>query len=138
MPYWRTFYHLVWGTKAREPLIGEDEEGVIRYSMKTTLDELDVIPHAVGFMPDHVHVAVSIPPKVAVAVLVKRLKGASAHAVNHADGRSDTGRFGWQAEYGVLTFGEKALPDVIAYVNNQRTRHANRRTWPPLERHDPD
>jgi putative transposase len=135
--YWRTFYHLIWATKKREPLIGEQERSIIERSMKTTCDELDMIPHAVGFMSDHIHVAVSIPPKIAAADVVKRLKGASSHAVNHVPGRNGGPPFAWQGEYGLLTF-EKALPQVIAYVQNQASRHADRRLWPSLERDEPE
>ena len=63
MPYWRTFFHIVWTTKNRHPMIGEMEVEIIGQSLKTTFDDLEVIPHAVGYMPDHVHVVVSIPPE---------------------------------------------------------------------------
>lgn len=130
MPYWRLFYHVVWATKGREPIIGEREERIIRQSLAETFEELAIIPHAVGLVPDHLHVAVSIPPKVAVAELVKRMKGASSRTVNQAMGN----RFGWQEEYGVLSFSERALPDVVAYVTDQPARHAAARLWPGLER----
>ena len=63
--YWRLFYHLVWSTKKREPSISQDLETVISRSFDLTCDDLELIVHARGFMPDHVHIAVSIPPKVA-------------------------------------------------------------------------
>ena len=134
MPYWRTFFHIVWTTKNRHPWIGEVEEEIIGRSLTSTFDDMDVIPHAVGYMPDHVHVIVSIPPKIAVADLVRRMKGASAPAVNQDRPRLEQPSFGWKDEYGVHTFGEKALPDVISYVENQQTIHANRKTWPSMER----
>jgi putative transposase len=131
MPYWRLFYHLVWATKGRESAISSEIERTIEWSMRTTIDTMRVIPHAIGFMPDHVHVAVSIPPSVLVADLVARLKGSSSHAVNQ---RHATDSFRWQGDYGVLSFGEKNLPDVIAYIQNQRRRHAANQLWPALER----
>jgi putative transposase len=134
MPYWRLFYHLTWATRDREPLIGQAEEAVIRRSMDLTFADLDLIPHAVGFMPEHVHVAVSIPPKVALAEAVKRLKGASAHAVNKAAGNGPRSTFGWQAEYGALSFGDNALPRVVAYVERQAEHHAAGKLWAKLER----
>jgi len=76
------FFHIVWTTKNRHAWIGNLEEEIISASLTSTFDDLDVIPHAVGYMPDHVHVVVSVPPKVAVADLVRRMKGASSHAVN--------------------------------------------------------
>jgi REP element-mobilizing transposase RayT len=55
---------------------------------------LDLIVHAAGNIDDHVHVVVSIPPKLSVADCVRHLKGASAFAMNHMTG-SD-GSFNWQ------------------------------------------
>jgi putative transposase len=136
MPYWRLFCHLVWATRGREPLIAEREERIIRRSMQTTLDAMHAIPHAVGMMPDHVHVVASIPPSVLVAEVVKRLKGSSTHAVNHEGAESREQPFAWQGEYGVLSFGERALPEVVSYVQNQREHHAKGQTWPGLERID--
>jgi putative transposase len=133
MAYWRAFYHLVWATKDRESSIGDDEERLIGRSFKLTLEDLDIVPHAVGFMPDHVHLAVSIPPRLAVSEVVRRLKGGSSHAMNHRR-TNDLKPFAWQSEYGVLTFGERALPDVADYVRNQKQRHASSTTNRVLER----
>lgn len=110
------------------------EQEIVENSLKLTFAELDVIPHAIGYMPDHVHVVVSVPPKVAIADLVRRMKGASSHAVNSDRQRVELPTFRWQDEYGVLTFGDKALSDVIAYVSNQPSIHASRQTWPTMER----
>lgn len=135
MPYWRLFYHVVWATKERHPLIGEAVEQVIIASPRSTCQELKVIPHAIGLMADHAHLAVSIPPGLAVSTVIGRLKGAASHAVN-ATGATDDAAFARQTEYGVLSFGDKALPDVADYVANQKARHAANRLCLPLERTD--
>jgi len=132
VPYWRLFYHLVWATRERQPLISTEVESLIAHSLRATCNELKVIPHAIGMMPDHVHVAASIPPSLAVSTLVGRLKGAASHAVN-ATGILGQTSFAWQSEYGALSFGEKALSDVIAYVTHQQERHAAKRLWQPME-----
>jgi putative transposase len=130
MPYWRLFYHLVWATKERNPSITAAIEPIIERSLTSTLDAMHCIRHAIGFMPDHVHVAVSIPPSLAVSDVVARLKGASARAVNLALPAS---RFAWQGDYGALSFGERSLHDVVAYVMNQKDRHESGKVWPSIE-----
>jgi putative transposase len=82
---------------------------------------LQCLPHAIGGMPDHIHIAIPIPPKLSIATVVGQLKGASSHHVNdlHAEGS-----FAWQAEYGVLSFSEKSLSAIVAYINNQEKHHA--------------
>ena len=121
MAYWRLFYHLVWGTKRREPLITPEVEAIISRSFDLTGDDVELLTHARGFMPDHVHLALSIPPKLAITEAVRRLKGASSHAVNQLLPQQT---FGWQGSYGVLSFGERHLGSVNAYVRNQVERHA--------------
>ena len=131
MAYWRVFYHLVWATKNREPLLTNQSEPVIQRSFQLTSDDMGLIVQAVGVMPEHVHVALSIPPSIAVAEAVKRLKGASSHAVNRA--LLGNG-FGWQDSYGLHSFSEKGLPRVCDYVLNQFEHHANQTTIRAMER----
>jgi putative transposase len=129
MPYWRLHYHLVWATQQRESVLTEDVRAIVERSMRLTSDDLGLICHAIGFMPEHMHVAVSIPPRHAVSEVMKRLKGDSSHAV-----RAEHPAFTWQTEYGALSFGDRALPTVTAYVQEQAARHAARTTIARLER----
>jgi putative transposase len=75
MPFWRMHAPVMWTSKGRRPLIGDLAQEIISHSFNLTFVDMEVIPHAVGYMPDHIHLAVSIPPKVAVADLVRRLNG---------------------------------------------------------------
>ncbi len=134
MPYWRMYAHIVWTTKNRAPLIGDFVSKIIGDSLNTTWNEMDVVPHATGYMPDHVHVVVSVPPKIAVADLVRRMKGASSRAVNADARRVQMPTFAWQDEYGSLSFGEKALGQVVTYVQNQKSIHEGRKAWLSMER----
>jgi putative transposase len=137
VPKWRLFYHIVWTTKGRAPLIDEVNESVIRLSIQTTCRSEKSILHALGMMPDHVHVAASVPPSVSLACFVGHLKGSSALAVNASSSVGDTA-FAWQAEYGDFSFTERNLPDVTAYVTHQRQRHAARDVWPTFEDFESD
>ena len=85
-------------------------------------------------MDDHVHIVVSIPPKLAVADCVRHLKGASTYAINHMNG-SD-GQFKWQEGYGALSVGERSLETVMAYAANQKQHHKDRTMIDVYERID--
>jgi REP-associated tyrosine transposase len=74
---------------------------------------------------------VAIPPRYAVAEVVKRLKGASAHYVNHQ--LSPEHHFAWQRSYGVLSLGERQRPLAEAYVADQKKHHAEQTANPWLE-----
>ena len=125
MPYWSLFYHIVWGTKYRLPLIEPAWEADLYGYMRGKATALGCTPHAINGMSDHMHVVISIPPKLPVATLVGQLKGASSHRINKVFVTNNS--FAWQSEYGVFSFSEKALPHVIEYVKNQKRHHtANR------------
>ena len=93
---------------------------------------MDLIVHAAGNVDNHVHVVVSIPPKLSVADCVRHLKGASAFAINHMNG-SD-GHFKWQAGYGALTISERSLETVMAYAAKQKEHHHENKTVAIYER----
>lgn len=132
MAFWRLHYHLVWATYQREPLLVDDTQRQIYGALLGKAKALRLIVHAIGSMPDHIQLAVSIPPKLAVAECVRQLKGASAHYVNHLP--NALGNFGWQDGYGALSFGERSLRQVIAYVKNQKRHHREGSTMALYER----
>ena len=67
MSYWRTFYHLVWATKNREAWITSERMAMLQQAFRVVARDQGAYTHAVGGMPDHVHVAVSIPPTISVS-----------------------------------------------------------------------
>jgi len=67
MPYWKCFYHVVWSTKHRQPVILPQYEPMIADKIREKSRKLKCPIHAVNMMPDHVHVAVSIRPAISVA-----------------------------------------------------------------------
>jgi putative transposase len=120
MPYWRLFYHIVWATKNRLDLIDPTwEKDLYGYIWGKSIT-WECIPHAIGGISDHIHLAISIPPKLDVATLIGRLKGSSSHHINENYAH---GSFKWQSEYGVSSFSEKALASIVAYINNQKKHH---------------
>ncbi len=133
MPYWRLFYHVVWGTKNRLPLIESVWEKDLYGYIWGKATALGCIPHAINGMSNHSHVAISIPPKLSVATLIGQLKGSSSHHVNE---RYLNGAFAWQAEYGVLSFSEKSLSRVVDYIKNQKKHHAENTLNMPMENFD--
>jgi putative transposase len=120
---WKCYYHVIWATNQRLPALDERREQVFRNVNAAACRELGVLIHEVGVVEDHLHLALAIPPKLAVADAIHRLKGASSRALKEADEANFEPCPGWQQEYGVLTFGERSLADLSAYVRNQREHH---------------
>ena len=132
MPYFRLFYHMVWGTKYREPLIQVEFEESLHNVIAAKGKDLGAFVYAVGGIEDHIHLVASVPPRIALASFIGQVKGNSSHWINHV--LSLPYHFNWQAEYGVVSFGGKQLDRVVKYVKNQRQHHLEGTTIPFLER----
>ena len=136
MPYYELYYHIIWATKMREPLITAELEPELHQYLRGKGISIGGIVHAVGGMEEHVHVVASIEPRIAVAMFIGQLKGASSHWVTHVSAYRSP--FTWQEGYGVLTFGKQALPQVVEYVLHQREHHRDKRLMTEFERVDGD
>lgn len=123
MPYWKLYYHFVWATKNRLPLIDSNLEPELYRAIVAKVQDMEGVLHAIGGTSDHTHIAVSVPPKVPLAKFVGDVKGNSSHYVNHVV--KPGFEFYWQDEYGVLSFGEKDLAAVVRYIHNQKKHHAS-------------
>ncbi len=123
MAFWRLYYHLVWATKNREYLIEPEIEAQLFPYLISKAAELGMYIYAINGWYDHIHLIAAIPPKLAVADAVKRLKGSSAYYLNHNDAPNIF--FAWQRGYGVLSLGEKQRPRAEAYVRQQKEHHQN-------------
>lgn len=132
MALWRLYYHLVWATKNRQPLITTNIETELYGYIIGKANEFDSITHAIGGIEDHIHLVASIPPKLSISDFVKNIKGSSAHHIN--DMYQPKNLFVWQRGYGVFSLGNKQLEQAVAYVKNQKAHHFNRTTISSLER----
>ncbi len=132
MPFWQLFYHLVWTTKGRAPIITPQYESLIYGLIARKATALGGKVFAVGGIEDHVHLVVSIPPSISVATFVGQVKGASSAQINKTDGFPCY--FRWQSEYGAFSFDRKRLPYVVRYVKEQKERHSDGSLIPILER----
>ena len=99
--YCKLFYHLVWATRMREPMIDNELKEPLHGYLKYKIRQLDGIPYAIGGISEHVHCLVFIPPQLAIATFIGNLKGASSHWVNHE--AKPGGEFAWRNGYSVFT-----------------------------------
>ncbi len=133
MAFWRLYYHLVWATKERQPLITPEREPKLYSYIIGKADSLGSIIHAIGGIEDHIHLITSIPPSLSIADFVKHIKGSSAHQFNQ-DSSPTSAKFSWQRGYGVFSLGGKQLDEAIAYVSNQKQHHSQGTAIASLER----
>ncbi len=132
MALWRLYYHLVWATKKRQPLITHNRELELYNYIIGKSDTLNCIVHTIGGIEDHIHLVVSIPPTLAISEFVKKIKGSSSYHLNHSP-NLESDKFAWQEGYGVFSLGSKQLEQAIAYVQNQKIHHSQGTTNKHLE-----
>jgi putative transposase len=136
MSYWRLFYHIIWATWMREPLLTREREKVFRSVLFEKAKKFQVIVHAVGNTEDHIHILVSIPPVTAIAKFIQEVKGASSYTINQLTVQD--GQFKWQDSYGVFSLGEKSVETVKKYVLRQKEHHQEQTTISLFETDEPN
>ena len=130
--YTEIYFHLIWTTKKREEMITPDVAEVLYPCLKAVCRDLGVTLHALNGMTDHIHLVCTLPTTLAVAELMQRLKGGSAHLINHLPG--GTPALAWQPGYGALTFAGPDLKRVVAYVVGQQSHHQTGKLSAKMER----
>jgi len=119
--YYKLFYHAVWSTHLREPLITPEIEKVLYPFIENKAKRFHCFIHGINGVEDHTHVAISIPPAESVSDIIGKLKGSSSYFLNME--LQITQNFSWQDGFGVLSFAEKDLPRILEYIKHQKEHH---------------
>jgi REP element-mobilizing transposase RayT len=129
--YTELYYHFIWATKGRLPLVPPEKEAPLHSYIRRKCEELSVVVHALNGMPDHLHLACTLPRQLSISEFMELIKGSSSHFMNQMDKET---KFYWQVGYGALTFSKKDLPAIVAYIDNQKTHHRNSTLSDPMEK----
>ena len=78
MPYWQLFYHIVWSTKDRLPLLTPEIELVIYGFLRSKAIGLGATLFALNGVADHVHMVAAVPPKIAVAKFIGQVNAVAS------------------------------------------------------------
>ena len=119
--YYKLFYHYIWTTRDRLPLITPAVEPIVFNHLKAKCIEHGYKLYAINGTADHVHLLIELKPTHIVADAAKNLKGSSAHFINQESMSSDT--LYWQDGYGVVTLREGEVTAVIGYIQRQKEHH---------------
>ena len=127
----RLFVHIVWATWDRLPLLTPEIERLVFRCIKADGEGLGCRVIALDGMPDHVHMLVLMPPTLAVAHMVKKVKGSSSHLANHS--KDNVAIFRWQGSYGAFSISTAGVDRVAEYITTQKARHQLGRLFPEME-----
>jgi REP-associated tyrosine transposase len=119
--YTRNFVHCVFSTKDRRATIPGDLQERLWAYLGGIAVNLGVRLMAVGGTTDHVHILISLPPRLALAEVIQKLKANSSRWLGEHGVR-----FGWQNGYGGFSVSPPALEKVSSYIRHQAEHHKKR------------
>ncbi len=117
--YHSLHYHVVFSTKERRPFLRPAWRASLHQYMGDTVRGLGGVAEAIGGVPDHVHLLISLKTTQAPAPIVRELKKASSVWVaGHHDPL-----FSWQDGYDIFSVSWTHLPVVRRYIARQEEHH---------------
>ena len=119
--YSKTFFHLIWSTKNRKPLIDPTVKPLLYSYINGIIEKKKCKLHLINGMPDHVHLLVSLPLTMTVPELVQQTKVSSTRWLRGQF--NQTKEFSWQEGLGAFTVGYSNFNDVKKYIENQEHHH---------------
>ena len=126
-PRWKCQYHIVFIPKYRKKKLYGTVRDDVREILKTLCKYKKVEIVAGAVCADHVHVCVSIPPKLSISDFVGYLKGKSALMIydKHPEMESKWDRSFWARGYYVTTIGNVNEETVKEYIRRQTEESMN-------------
>jgi len=133
---WECQYHIIFIPKYRKKklygMVRDDVREIIRTLCK--YKKVEIVAGAV--CTDHIHLCVSIPPKLSVSDFVGYLKGKSALMIfdKHPEMGNKWDRSFWARGYYVSTVGNVDEETVKEYIRRQTEESMNedKKTYRPL------
>ncbi len=121
MSYVSSYFHCVFSTKERRPLIAPDLReqlwpflgGIARQNKMKAIE--------VGGVADHVYILLSLPSAMAIAKALQLIKGASSKWIHETF--PDQRTFVWQEEYGAFSVSVSQLDKTVEYIRGQEAYH---------------
>ena len=117
--------HLVFVTKYRRDVFTKEMLERLEVIITETCQQMDCELIEFGGEHDHIHVMVSVHPKVAVSNLVGKLKGKSSYMLRREFWERIKsmlwGKHFWSPSYCVVSVGGASLEVVKQYIEDQRT-----------------
>ncbi|AGL00300.1 IS200/IS605 family transposase [Desulfoscipio gibsoniae] len=116
-------YHFVWSTKYRKKALTPPIEETLKAVIIDLCEGHGYELITMEVMPDHVHIFLSAPPKIAPAVIAKILKGASARMLFTQRPELKKKLWGghlWNPSYYVGTAGDMSKETIQRYIETQK------------------
>jgi putative transposase len=121
MSYVSSYFHCVFSTKERRPLIKLELRerlwpflgGIARQNKMKAIE--------IGGVEDHVHLLLSLPSTMAISKALQLIKGGSSKWIHEKF--PEQRLFAWQEEYGAFSVSVSQLDKTIEYIKGQEAHH---------------
>lgn len=113
--------HIVYSTKNRRPLIDSDLVSRLFPYFGGIVRQLGGTLFTVNGVEDHVHLLAQLPPTIAVADAIGKIKGSSTHWIHESF--SDRSEFSWQRGYGAFSVSKSNVARLVQYIARQKAHH---------------
>ncbi len=110
--------HVVFGTKERARWIAPAVQSPLWRYLRGIGRNLGIEIDAVGGTEDHVHLLFLLPPAMAVATAVQKIKANSSRWM-----KQHVPRFAWQDGYGAFSVSASHVAATVKYIENQPDHH---------------
>ena len=119
--YTSLYIHYIFSTQNRLPLIVPEIQDRLWPYMAGIAKNNNMKALAVGGMPDHIHILLSLSATISISKTIQIIKGNSSKWINENFDTSD--HFSWQNGYGAFTVNISILQDTVRYIQNQAVHH---------------
>ena len=121
MSYVSSFYHCVFSTKERRPLVTPELRERLWPFLGGIARQNNMKAIEVGGVSDHIHILLSLPSTMPISKAVQFIKGGSSKWIHETF--PEHRLFSWQEKYGAFSVSVSSLDDVIEYIQNQEKHH---------------
>src|SRR5437773_10067961 len=113
--------HLVYSTKNRERILGDDIRTELHRYTAGILKEWDSPAILINSVEDHIHLLFSLSKNHAVSKIVEKAKKGSSKWLKTK--AATLANFHWQNGYGVFSVSQSGVEEVRKYIANQQEHH---------------
>ncbi len=114
-------YHIIWTPYKRKPILTKDSRKELFNYIYGILKNKNCHVYRINGVEDHLHIATSLHPTIALASLIKDIKLASSHMIKSTN--LFKGFEGWQERYAAFTHNYSTLDNLVNYIKNQEEHH---------------
>jgi putative transposase len=119
--YASLYYHLIFSTRNRLPLLSEDIAQRMYDYIGGIIKQHDGVLIAAGGIEDHIHLLATISRQQAISDVLRIIKASSSTWIH--DTFPSMKNFAWQNGYGVFTVSASNVERVTQYIAKQKEHH---------------